>query len=137
VTTVPTGRFHWRREDVHIDGEGDVDVIVAHLRALPEEPACLLLDLHLEGTLSLSGRERLARALDDVGAALRFLRVDDGRLYLSPSAEDIEAIARGGFVRVAAETLRAMADDPDDPARELAGRALLRLYVEHRKLSAP
>jgi Calcineurin-like phosphoesterase len=137
VTTVPTGRFHWRREDVHIHGEGDVDVIVAHLRALPEEPACLLLDLHLEGTLSLSGRERLARALDDVGAALRFLRVDDGRLYLSPSADDIEAIARGGFVRVAAETLRAMADDPDDPARELAGRALLRLYVEHRKLSAP
>jgi DNA repair exonuclease SbcCD nuclease subunit len=136
VTTVPTGRFHWRREDVHIH-EGDVDVIVAHLRALPEEPACLLLDLHLEGTLSLSGRERLARALDDVGAALRFLRVDDGRLYLSPSADDIEAIARGGFVRVAAETLRAMADDPDDPARELAGRALLRLYVEHRKLSAP
>jgi Calcineurin-like phosphoesterase len=137
VTTLRTGRFHWRREDVQIHGEGDVDVIVAHLRALPEEPACLLLDLHLEGILSLSGRERLARGLDDVGAALRFLRVDDGRLYLSPSADDIEAIARGGFVRVAAETLRAMADDPDDPARELAGRALLRLYVEHRKLSAP
>ena len=108
-------------ETVHIHGEDDVDVVTARLRALHEDPACLLLDLHLEGTLSLAGRERLARALDDVGAALRFLRVDDGRLYLSPSADDLEAIARGGFVRVAAESLRAMADDPDEPARELAG----------------
>jgi hypothetical protein len=94
------------------------------------------MDLRLEGTLSLSGRERLARALDELGAALRFLRVDDGRLYLSPSAEDLEAIAPGGFVRAAAERLRAMADDAAAPTRDLAARALLRLYVEHRKLSA-
>jgi hypothetical protein len=29
-----------------------------------------------------------------------------------------------------------MADDAEAPSRELAVRALLRLYVEHRKLSA-
>jgi hypothetical protein len=40
-------------------------------------------------------------------------------------------------VRVAAETLRGMADDSNEPAREIAARALLRLYAEHRKLSAP
>jgi hypothetical protein len=96
----------------------------------------VLLDLRLEGTLSLAGRERLARALDDLGAALRFLRIDDRRLYLSPSAEDLDAIAHGGFVRTAAESLRAMADDPEEPARDIAARALLRLYVEHRKLMA-
>jgi DNA repair exonuclease SbcCD nuclease subunit len=135
VTALPTGRYNWRREVVQIHGDDEVDVVVARVRGLHEEPACLLLDLRLEGTLSLSGRERLALALDDVGAALRFLRVDDGRLYLSPSADDLETIAHGGFVRVAAETLRAMADDPDEPAREIAARALLRLYVEHRKLS--
>ena len=65
-----------------------------------------MIDLRLEGTLSLAGRERLARALDDLRAAVCCLRVDDSRLYLSPSPEDLEAIARGGFVRVAAETLR-------------------------------
>ena len=136
VRPLPTGRFAWRREDVQIHGEDDVEVVTARLRALHEDPACLLVDLRLEGSLSLSGRERLARALDDVGAALRFLRVDDGRLYLSPSAEDLKAIAHGGFVRTAAERLRTMADDPEEPARDLAARALLRLYVEHRKLSA-
>jgi hypothetical protein len=137
VTSLRTGRFDWRREELHVHGEDDVDVVTAHLRALHQDPACLLLDLRLEGTLSMSGRERLARALDDLGAALRFLRVDDSRLYLSPSAEDLQTIARGGFVRIAAETLRALADDAEEPARDIAARALLRLYVEHRKLMAP
>jgi DNA repair exonuclease SbcCD nuclease subunit len=136
VRPLATGRFAWRRETVQVHDEDDVDVVAARVRALHDDPACLLMDLRLEGTLSLSGRERLARALDDLGAALRFLRVDDGGLYLSPSAEDLEAIAPGGFVRSAAETLRAMADDVETPARDLAARALLRLYVEHCKLSA-
>ena len=136
VTPLRTGRFDWRREEMRIDGEDDVEVMSARLGAIHDDPACLLLDLRLEGTLSLAGRELLARALDDQGAALRFLRVDDRGLYLRPSAADLEAIAHGGFVRVAAETLRAMTDDPDEPAREIAARALLRLYAEHRKLSA-
>ena len=137
VDQLRTGRFEWRQDDAQVHGNDDIDVVTARVRALHEDPACLLLDLRLEGTLSLSGRARLARALDDLGAALRFLRVDDGRLYLSPSAEDLQAIAGGGFVRAAAETLHALADDPDEPAREIAARALLRLYLEHRKLSAP
>jgi hypothetical protein len=136
VTPLATGRFDWRREEMRIHGEDDVHVVSARLGALHDDPACLLVDLRLEGTLSLAGREHLAHALEDLGAALRFLRVDDGGLYLSPSAEDLQTIAHGGFVRVAAETLRAMADDPDEPAREIAARALLRLYAEHRKLSA-
>jgi DNA repair exonuclease SbcCD nuclease subunit len=136
VRALATGRFAWRRETVQVHGEDEVDVVTARLRALHEDPAGLLMDLRLEGTLSLSGRERLAHALDDLGAMLRFLRIDDSGLYLSPSAEDLEAIAPGGFVRVAAEKLRAIADDAGTPARELAARALLRLYVEHRKLSA-
>jgi DNA repair exonuclease SbcCD nuclease subunit len=136
VRPLTTGRFAWRRDTVQIHGEDEIEVVAARLRALHEDPACLLMDLRLAGTLSLSGRERLARALDDLGAALRFLRVEDGGLYLSPSAEDLETIAPGGFVRAAAEALRAMADDADAPSRELAARALLRLYVEHRRLSA-
>jgi DNA repair exonuclease SbcCD nuclease subunit len=136
VTPLRTGRFDWHQEQIRIHGEDDVEVVRTRLRGLHEDPACLLVDLRLEGTLSLAGRERLARILDDVGAALRFLRVDDARLYLSPSPEDLEAIAHGGFVRVAAERLQAMARDPEDPAGAAAARALLRLYAEHRKLGA-
>jgi Calcineurin-like phosphoesterase len=137
VTPLAVGRFDWRQETLQIQDAGDIDVVVARLRALHAEPACLLLDLTLEGTLSLAGRERLARALDALRAAVCWLRIDDERLYLSPSAEDLEAIAPGGFLRIAALRLRAMADDPDEPAREIAARALLRLYAEHQKLAAP
>ncbi len=137
VTPLAVGRFDWRRETARIQDDGDIEVAMARLRALHPEPARLLLDLGLEGTLTLAARERLARALDALRAAVCWLRVDDDRLYLSPSAEDLEAIAPGGFLRVAALRLRAMADDPDEPAREIAARALLRLYAEHRKLAAP
>jgi DNA repair exonuclease SbcCD nuclease subunit len=135
VTPLRTGRFDWHQEEVQIHGEDEVELVRTRLRGLHEDPACLLVDLRLEGTLSLAGRERLARVLDDLGAALRFLRIDDDRLYLSPSPEDLEAIAHGGFLRVAAQSLQAMARDADEPAREIAARALLRLYTEHRKLS--
>ena len=137
ITPLAVGRFGWRRQTVQIQGLADLDVVIARLRTVHAEPTRLLLDLSLEGTLSLAGRERLAHALDELRATLCWLRFDDGRLYLEPSFEDLEAIAPGGFVRVAAERLRAMADDPDEPAREIAARALLRLYAEHRKLAAP
>jgi hypothetical protein len=137
VTRLAVGRFAWRREALQIHGEDEVDVVTARLRGLHADPACLLLDLCLEGALSLAGRERLGRALDELRAAVRFLRVEDERLFLSPSADDLDGIARGGFVRVAAERLRALADDPGEPRREVAARALLRLYAEHRKLASP
>jgi len=137
VTPHLVGRFQWREEALQVQDPDDVDVAIARLRALHDDPARLLIDLRLEGTLSLAGRERLERALDDLRAAVCCFRIDDGRLYLSPSAEDLEAIAHGGFVRVAAETLRTMAEGPDEPASEIAARALLRLYAEHRKLTTP
>jgi hypothetical protein len=137
VTPLATGRFEWRQETLQIHGENDVETVAERLRSRHQEPARLLVDLRLEGTLSLAARERLGRVLDDLAAALRFLRIDDHALYLDPSQEDLEAIAHGGFVRIAAERLRAMADEPEEPAREAAARALFRLYAELRKMSAP
>lgn len=137
VRPLAVGRFDWRQETVQIHGLDDLEVVTGRLRALRAEPARLLLDLTLEGTLSLAGRAHLAHALDELRAALCWLRVDDERLYLEPSAEDLQAIAPGGFLRVAALRLRALADDPEEPAREVAARALLRLYAEHQKLQAP
>ena len=137
VTPLAVGRFEWRQESVQIHGLDDVEVVSARLRAPGTELARRLLDLTLEGTLSLAGRTHLAPALDELRAALCWLRVDDERLYLEPSAADLEAIAPGGFVRVAALRLQALADDPEEPARAIAARALLRLYAEHQKLQAP
>jgi hypothetical protein len=136
VEPLPSGRFQWRQECLQIHDPAEIEGLVERLRGLQPDPAALLLDLALEGTLSLAGRERLAQALGELAAALRFLRVDDRRLYQSPTAEDLAAIAPGGFVRVAAERLLGMTEDGEAPEREVASRALLRLYTEHRKLAA-
>jgi DNA repair exonuclease SbcCD nuclease subunit len=135
IEPLASGRFAWRQERMQIHAAAEIEDMVLRLRGLHPDPATLLLDLALEGTLSLAGRERLAGALEELAAAVRFLRVDDRRLYQSPSADDLEAIAPGGFVRAAAERLRAMAENGEAPAREVAARALLRLYTEHRKLA--
>ena len=130
VSTAAVGRFEWRQESVQIHGLDDVEVVSARVRAPGTELARRLLDLTLEGTLSLAGRTHLAPALDELRAALCWLRVDDERLYLEPSAEDLEAIAPGGFVRVAARacrpspTIRASRRGPSPTW------ALLRLYAE-------
>jgi hypothetical protein len=64
------------------------------------------------------------------------LRLDDRRLFPSPSEEDLDQIDRGGFIRTAADVLKQKAEDLSDPQHEIAARALQRLYIEHMKLQS-
>jgi hypothetical protein len=60
------------------------------------------------------------------------LRLDDNQLALDPTEADLDDIDRAGFVRVAADRLKAMAVDPlDAEGARIAGIALKRLYIEH------
>ena len=97
----------------------------------------VLVHLKAEGALSLGDREYFQQQITDgVSAALCFLRVDDSRLFPSPTEEDLDRIDRRGFVRAAAETLKRMASEGNDSERELAAEALQRLYLEHMKSEA-
>ena len=62
------------------------------------------------------------------------LDLDDENLLPEPTADDLDAIDRPGSVlRLAAERLQAIADDPSDIAAATnARRALARLYLEAR-----
>ena len=70
VTPLAVGRFAWRRQTVQIHGLADLDVVIARLRTVHAEPTRLLLDVSLEGTLSLAGRRAPAHALDELRATL-------------------------------------------------------------------
>ena len=63
------------------------------------------------------------------------MRVDDRRLFAKPTAEDMDRIDRGGFVRTAAEQLERMAEEGEGDSG-IAAAALERLFVEHMKLEA-
>jgi len=134
IEAVPVGRFCWRREHARVHDEHEIEALEHGLRGLGSELADVLLELVVEGTLSLAARvvfeERIVRAL---GAALRHLRVDDTGLLAAPSGDDLDAIGHTGVVRRAAERLRSLADDPDHAERDVARAALLRLYLEQHK----
>jgi hypothetical protein len=137
VQPLATGRCHWRRQHETIHGADDIAVLDERIRALHQDPGRLLVDLVVEGTLSLADRALFAQRIDrSLRAALCHLKLDDERLYLTPSPDDLDAIAAAGFVRAAAARLKDMADDQANPQREVAAEALLRLFLERQKIAS-
>ena len=115
----------------------DIDALAATLRGSGDDLSRILLRLRVEGAVSLQDRQYFAQQIvERVSAALCYLRVDDTRLFPSPSEEDLEQIDRGGFVRAATDVLKQQSEDMSDPEHEIAALALQRLYVEHMKLRA-
>jgi DNA repair exonuclease SbcCD nuclease subunit len=133
VTSVPTGRYQWHLVEKTLTENNQVDTLESELRSLGADLSCIALDLRARGALSLAGRRSFEeKILQHVGAALRALRFDEGGLVLNPTDQDLDEIDRSGFVRVAADRLKAMAaDSADSNTAQLASQALKRLYLEH------
>jgi Calcineurin-like phosphoesterase len=137
VQALPTARHRWVRLRETLHGAQDIAVLDERIRALAADASRLLVDLVVEGTLSLADRALFAQRIDrSLRAALCHLKLDDARLYLAPSPHDLDAIAKAGFVRAAAGRLKDLADDEADPEREIAAEALMRLFLEHQKLAS-
>lgn len=133
VTPLVTGRYRWRQTARTLTEDSEVARLEEELRALDIDPSRTVLDLRADGVLSLAGRKEFEeRIAGSIRAAFCGLRLDDSRLALEPSEADLDDIDQSGFVRVAADRLRAMAVDPSDAERaKIAGIALKRLYIEH------
>jgi DNA repair exonuclease SbcCD nuclease subunit len=137
VTPLQSGRFAWHRESVTLSSIEDIAALESRIRAIQPDLSRLLLQLTVEGTLDLAAREYFERTIrNGIGSALRLLRLDAEHLMARPSAADLEAIDHTGFVRAAADSLSALAQDNYNPNRELAAEALQRLYVLHMRLES-
>ena len=138
VTPIPTGRHQWHRIEKTLTDDSQIDWLETELRALNSDLSQLVVDLRVEGVVSLSGRKAFEeRILQGVGAAFRGLRFDDAGLALNPTEQDLDDIDRAGFVRVAADRLKALAADTSNQARaQVAALALKRLYIEHLRQEA-
>ena len=136
VTSIPTGQYTWVRHSEQIGSHADIDHLAEKLRGTADELDRVLVHLDVEGALSLEDRQYFQEQIvDGVSAALCFMRVDDRRLFAKPTAEDLDRIDRGGFVRTAAEQLKRLADEGEGDGG-IAAAALERLFVEHMKLQA-
>jgi DNA repair exonuclease SbcCD nuclease subunit len=133
VRTVETGRYHWHQVARTLTDDAQVDLLDAELRALHPDLGKVVLDLQVSGTLSLAGRKCFEkRIVEGVRAAICGMRLDDAELVLEPTETDMDEIDRLGFVRVAADRLKAMANNRSDhPRAQIASLALKRLYLEN------
>ena len=134
VERIQVGHYVWRETDFSIRSAEDIPALDRELTAFHSDPARLLVRLKLEGVVTLALREQLREKLKEWEARLRYLEADDRELIAEPSEDDLDRIDRDGFVRTAVEQLRAQATDPDNPEREIAKAALLRLYQEHIRM---
>lgn len=135
VTALHTGHYQWLSEAERINNREDIGRLVTRLRTLSDDPTRVLIRLAVEGAVSLSDRQYFENeVVHGVSAAFCFMRVDDRRFFPRPTAEDLDQIDRGGFIRAAAEELKRKAEEGSDESRGIAAEALQRLYIEHMKL---
>ena len=100
VTSIPTGQYTWVRHSEQIGSHADIDHLAEKLRGTADELDRVLVHLDVEGALSLEDHQYFQEQIvDGVSAALCFMRVGDRCLFAKPTAEDLDRIDRGGFVR--------------------------------------
>lgn len=133
VQSIATGQYQWHMLHKTVTDDAQVEILEHELRALDRDLGKIVLDLRVEGSLTLAGRKLFEESiLQSACAAMRALRFDETKLTLHPTDQDLDEIDQSGFVRVAADRLKLAADDRSDPQRaRLASLALRRLYVEH------
>jgi hypothetical protein len=138
VLPVPTGRYQWHKVEKTLTEDTQIDLLESELRSLDSDLSKIVLDLRVTGAVSLAGRRAFEeRILQSVGAGLRGLRFDEAGLALDPTEQDLDEIDRAGFVRVAADRLKIMANDTSNLSQaHLAALALKRLYIEHLRQGA-
>ena len=137
VTPITTGHYKWISLVEQINSRENIESLGKRLRGVDDDLNRVLIHLAVEGALSLEDRVYFEeRIVDGVSAAFCFLRIDNQRLFPSPTAADLDQIDRGGFVRAAAEVLKHKIEEGVFGERDLAAEALQRLYIEHMKLQA-
>jgi len=131
VETLPTGRFHWTEDSLALLPGQDAAALLAD-RLPADRPARRdqLLRLRVTGRATLSERAALAEAVAAAAPDFAALDLDLAALDTEVEAADLDEIDRAGALRLAAERLRAAAEDPAraEGARRISAAALNRLF---------
>lgn len=97
-------KARWLRSRREVSRSEDLDDLETWFRGLPDK-SWTLIEVKLEGSLSLAQRSRLDALLASAEESLLFLRVDDEALVTRPDDLDLELLERAGFVGRAAARL--------------------------------
>lgn len=131
VETIEVGAFDWRDAVLPlVPGEDAAAAFAALLPPDPLERRDVVLRVRATGRVMLADRARLSRAADDAAAHFCHFDYDDDELVTDYAPVDLDAIALGGGLRLAADALKAAAEDERAVGEEraVAAAALNRLY---------
>ncbi|WP_273209194.1 metallophosphoesterase family protein [Marinobacter subterrani] len=129
VTPLETGRYQWHQWRETLTVESDLDQLLERLGELPEPS---VVDLRLEGAITLAGEERLTNALSVAEARFRSIQCDRSGLQLAPTDDDVAALKADGYVGEVIEHLRSHQQDDDAEAARDA-LAILAGLLKDRK----
>ncbi|NMT63520.1 metallophosphoesterase family protein [Marinobacter orientalis] len=130
VTPVETARYQWHQWRQTLTVESDLDQLLERLQALPEPS---VLDLRLDGSVTLAGEERLINALSVAEARFRSIQCDRSGLQLEPTDDDIAALKADGYVGEVIEHLRTQQQNDDAEAARDALAVLAGLLKERKQ----
>lgn len=141
VKPLKVARFQWLSEQATLYGTDDIGSLTERLRSDHTDLSNLLLDLRIDGSLSLEGRARFEQEIEtSLSAALCYLRLSLDGLAVNPSPDDLNELAHDHVIRAAVMQLKTMADTKDHQERQAASRALQHLYLachkRHREAAA-
>lgn len=132
VTPLETARYQWHQWREILTVESDLGQLLDRLQALPE---LSVVDLRLEGSITLAGEEKLINALSVAEARFRSIQCDRSGLQLEPTDDDIAALKADGYVGEVIEHLRIQQQDEDAEAARDA-LAILAGLLKDRKQEA-
>ena len=131
VAEIRTGRFDWRNVSLALTPEHDAAKAIADV--LPGEGSArrdTLVRVRASGRTRLPKRMELAQAAKEAKPEFGYFKLSDTELTTECAPEDLDDIAQGGALRMAAEALHA--DEKNTTMstkdRAIAAAALRRLY---------
>ncbi|TDP74745.1 metallophosphoesterase family protein [Roseateles toxinivorans] len=125
VTSLPIGKFQWQSLAITVNVPTDVDQLLATLQALPVNT---VLDIALQGQVTLADHQRLRTGLGEAAARIRHMCADESQLRMTPSVEDISALQADGYL---ADILAELRDEQnaEGEAAQIARDALALLSI--------
>ncbi|MGO1502090.1 MAG: metallophosphoesterase family protein [Marinobacter sp.] len=103
VTRHETARYQWHQWRENLSVPSDLDELLNRISQLPEAS---VLDLKLNGTLTLAGDQKLTDALSKAEAKYRSVTCDRTGLQLEPTEDDIAALHADGYLGEVVQELR-------------------------------
>jgi DNA repair exonuclease SbcCD nuclease subunit len=138
VVGIATGSFAWTTLPLHLLSDDDPAGML--LNALPAGSARrqTLLKIVATGRTRPDKRAALAAAVEHAAPEFAAMDLNDTGLDIDCDVDDLDAIDRGGALRIAADALLAESTDTDLSAAEkdVAREALMRLFTYSQKIAS-